>query len=363
VRPAYRNVIEPLDLRASGVRWPGPAIEQLRLDARTTGGAKLAVTGSLRAGAADVTAKVDALPLAPLSPYAAGTGYGVAGGSASLDAKLSMKGDAYDASSRLVLSQLAVSGEQGEALFQQQFGIPLSLALALLTDLEGNITLDVPVTGDRRGTSVGIGSLVGQALTKAILGAITSPLKMIMAVATADGKVASATPQSIRFRPGRAQLAQGGEELLAQLAALLGRSPGLRIELTGRAGAEDERWLREQSLRAEIERSSGFLGSVLNVGELGEREAVLPVLEKRAADEPADVPAEAQDWFDRRVAEQALAPGRIGELAAARAELVRTTLVEQHGIATERIARAPADASATGAQAPEVALTLGAAQR
>jgi hypothetical protein len=42
-----------------------------------------------------VTAKVDGLPLAPFNPYAAGTGYGVGGGAASLESKFSMKGDAY----------------------------------------------------------------------------------------------------------------------------------------------------------------------------------------------------------------------------------------------------------------------------
>ncbi|MEW6267745.1 MAG: DUF748 domain-containing protein, partial [Thermodesulfobacteriota bacterium] len=360
VRPAYRNEIAPLDLRASGVRWPGPVVDELKLDARTKTGARLLVTGSVRGGATDLTAKLDALQLAPLNPYAAGTGYGVGGGTVSLESKLTMKGDSYDASNRLVLSQLQVTGDQGEALFQQQFGVPLSLALALLTDLQGNIALDVPLSGDRGGVSVGLGSIVGQALAKAILGAVTSPLKMIMAVGTAGGKVESATPQTIAFRPGRAELAPGGEDLLERLAALLERSPGLRIELRGRAGGEDERWLREQALREEIEQSSGLWGSMLHVGELDEREAVLPVLQKRAEDEPADVPEEARAWFEERVAEQTVPAGRVAELAGERAELVRAALVERHGIATERVAIAEAEASSTGQEAPEVALALGA---
>ena len=359
VRPTYRNEIKPLNLRATGIRWPGPAIDKLRLDAETSGGAKLTVDGSMRGGATEVTAKVDGLPLAPFNPYAAGTGYGVGGGAASLESKFSMKGDAYHASGHIVLSRLAVTGDQGEALFQRQFGVPPSLALALLTDLAGNISLEIPVSGDRSGTSIDLASIVGQALAKAILGALTSPLKMIMAIGTAGGKVESATPQAIQFRPGRAQLARGGEELLDQLAALLGRSPGLRIEVQGRAGADDERWLREQALRSEIEDSSGVMGSLFNVGELGEREVVMPVLEKRAQDETAEIPAEVKDWFEARVAEQHVSAGQIAGLAAARADLVRAALVEQH-VASERVVVAPADASTTGSQAPEVALSLGA---
>jgi hypothetical protein len=117
--------------------------------------------------------------------------------------------------------------------------------------------------------------------------------------------------------------------------------------------------VREQALRAEIEDSSGVMGSLFNVGELGEREVVMPVLEKRAQDETAEIPAEVKDWFEARVAEQRQRGSGSPSFAAARADLVRAALVEQH-VASERVVVAPADASTTGSQAPEVALSLGA---
>jgi hypothetical protein len=360
VKPFYRSEIRPLDLRASGVRWPGPVVEKLQLDAKTRDGATLAVSGSMRSGATQIKSKLAGLPLAPFNPYAAGTGYGVGGGSASLESEFSMKGDAYESSSRLVLSKLAVTGDQGEALFQQQFGVPLSLALALLTDLQGNIALDIPVTGDRSGTKVGLGSIVGQALTKAILGAVTSPLKMITAVAGAGGAGEAAAPQALLFRRGRAELADGEDARLEQIAALLGRSPRLRIELRGTAGADDLRWLREQALRQEIEDSSGMVGSVRYVGERSERQLAMPVLEQRAKDEPAEVPAEIKDWFEKRVAEQQLPPDALSELAARRAAFLQDVLVTQHGVASERVAVATPAASADGTDPPGVALALGA---
>jgi len=363
VKPFFRNQIHPLDVSATDVRYPGPSVGKLSVDARTSAGGKLALRGSVAKDAVQIDAKLDDLPLSPFNPYAAGTGYGLGGGSASLESKFRLQGEKYDANTKVLVKQLEVKGDQGESLFQQQFGIPLSVALALLKDLEGNITLDVPLAGDRSGTRIALGSIVGQALAKAIVGAITSPLKMISAVAEMGGKIENVAPQAISFRPGRAELAEGEEGRLDALAALLGRSPGLAITLHGVAGAEDARWLREQALRAEIERTSGVVGSVRHLGERNERRVALEVLEKRANDKSAAVPDEVLEWFERHVREQRLEPGALERLATARVDAIRTLLSEQHGVAAERLPVAPPEASESAEAAPAVALALGAAGR
>jgi hypothetical protein len=360
VNPFFRSQIDPLDVSASGVRYPGPTIEKLVVDARTSTGGKLTVRGAVAKDAVQIDAKLDDLPLAPLNPYAVSTGYGLGGGSASLESKFRLQGEKYDATNKILVKQLEVTGNQGESLFQQQFGVPLSVALALLKDLDGNIAMDVPVAGDRSGTRVALGPIVGQALAKAIVGAITSPLKMISAVAEMGGKIENVAPQAIAFRPGRAELAEGEDGRLDQLAALLGRSPGLQIRLHGVAGADDARWLREQALRAEIERTSGIVGSVRHAGERSERRAALEVLEKRAKDETATVPDEALEWFDRKVGEQKLESGALERLAAARADLVRKVLAEGHGVAAERLPIDAPQASDSAPDAPSVGLALGA---
>src|SRR5262245_62804070 len=122
------------------------------------------------------------LPLAQFTPHLASSGYSLAAGSLTLRTQARIDQSSYDTSTDLVISALDVGGTEGESLFLKTFGIPLSVALGLLKDLHGDIHLSVPVTGDRAGVRLDIASLTAQALRKALVGALASPLKLLGAV-------------------------------------------------------------------------------------------------------------------------------------------------------------------------------------
>jgi len=363
VKPFYQANVSPLDLHATGVRWPGPVAKQLKLTAKTREGGLFSVAGHLDPKGSALDAKLEKFPLAPFNPYATSTGYSLSEGALLLESKIKFAGTRYDVENHIVIHELDVAGAQGDALFLQQFGVPLELALALLTDVSGDIVLDVPVTQDESGTTLGLGTIVGGALARALVNAIASPLKLLNAVAGAGGKV-DATPQAVAFQPGRTELAPGAPELVDQLAGLLARSPGLGIGLRGSAGPDDTRWLREQALRTELEGGGGIGGALRGLTtERGERKAVLAALQARAKGEPGDVPTEYTAWFEEKVAAQSLPSGALEKLAAARGEMLRDDLVREHGVDAERVTVEAPAADAGGEGRPEVALALAAARR
>src|SRR5262249_26259244 len=151
--------------------------------AKGNDGGGLTITGSVAPARTRLLAKLTGLTLAPFNPYATSTGYAIGGGTAQLESTITIQSGAYDTKSHLVLNKLHVRSGEGDALFMSKFGMPLELALSLLTDLQGNIVLDIPVRGDAKGMRTDVGSLIGNALTRAILNAVTSPLKLIGAVA------------------------------------------------------------------------------------------------------------------------------------------------------------------------------------
>ncbi len=357
VTPFFSTRIERLDLRARGIRWPGPRVEKLAVAMLGLNGAKLDVSGAIIPGDSQLEAKLVRLPLAQFNPYVTPTGYGLAGGSLSLESTATVKRDVYKTSTDVVVSELEVGGSEGESLFQQNFGIPLSVALGLLKDLDGNITLAVPVDGDRGGVKVGLGSIVGQALRSALLGALASPLKLLGAV-TADGKVKLA-PDPIVFVPGDAVLTGDGAERIEQVAALLSASPGISLTLTGGISESDVRVLRERALLAELEATSG-LRALGQMGEIGMRRAIRQHLQvKRAGTPPEALEPDEESWLETHVAEQKLDPAALATLAAARAAEVRGLLVRDHGIAAARLAIGAPTTEPPAAQ-PGVAIGLGA---
>jgi Domain of Unknown Function (DUF748) len=362
-KPFYRGEIFPLDFSATAVHWPGPAAKQVKLSARTTEGGSLLVTGSLDPRGSDLVAKLEGLPLTPFNPYASGSGYSLGGGAAALESKIKFAGPTYDVNTHIVIHKLDVAGEQGDTLFSQRFGVPLELALALLTDVEGDIVLDVPLSHDVSGTSVGLGGIVGEALAHALVNAIASPLKLISAVAGIGGKVEDLTPKALAFLPGRTDFAPGEADRVDQIAALMARSPGLHLHLRGDTGPDDDRWLREQALRARLE-GGDTIGARLRAltTERGETKAALAYLNDRAAGKDTALPDEDKAWFEAKVAAEVVLPGDLQKLAEQRAARVQSLLVEGSAISADRVI-IDTSAGDIGKGQPCVALGLGAAPR
>ena len=358
VSPYFSTRIERLDLRASGIRWPGPRVEKLAVAMLGLNGAKLDVNGAVVPGNSKIDAKLVKLPLAQFNPYVTPTGYALADGTLSLESKATVDKESYTTSTDVVVSQLDVGGSEGEALFEQNFGIPLSVALGLLKDLDGNITLAVPLDGDRGGARVGLGSIVGQALRKALVGALASPLKLL-GVMTSDGKVKLA-PDPILFAPGDKVMIADGHAQTEQVARLLAASPGIALTLSGGISESDLRVLRERALYAELEATSG-VRALGQLGAIGTRRAVRLFLEAKLGGQPTIEPLDPdeQAWLEEHVAMQSLDPAALSQLASARATTVKETLVRDHGIADARLTLGAAVVEPPAAQAG-VAIGLGA---
>ena len=124
VKPYYRSTLDPIDLSAADVVWPGPTAKDVKLVAKSVDGGVLTVTGNVAPERTRLVAKLAGLPLAPFNPYAASTGYGVAGGTAQLESTITLGKGSYDTKSRLVLHGLDVRGGEGDALFTSKFGMP-----------------------------------------------------------------------------------------------------------------------------------------------------------------------------------------------------------------------------------------------
>src|SRR5439155_330994 len=136
--------------------------------------------------------------------------------------------DRYDSETTLRLAGLDLAGAEGDSLFAQHFGVPLTLALGLMRDVHGVIALTIPVSGGRTGgAQVDVGAVITEALRHAIVNALASPLRLIGAVAGGDDKV-DATPEPIACAPGRPEVAAEARTRVEQLATVLGSAPSCR---------------------------------------------------------------------------------------------------------------------------------------
>jgi len=358
VTPPARARVRGLSLRVKDVRYPAAAAAQVRLLATLPERATLDVGGSLRAGdTGEFTLKLGRLDLPVLNPYAnAAAGATVDRGEASVDAKLALRGAAMRLDADLVLHQVSLS-LRDPATFERQFGVPLDLALALLRDRRGDIRLHLPVSVDEQGTTLGLRSAFASALRAAVVGAVSSPLKMLGAAGpdgAAPGGVARGfAAEPLPSPPGAAALEADPGERLDAIATLARERPALRFALRGLAGEADRPIVAERLLVERVQRGDE-LPELEGTGFFSRRR-IAQALERRAEGGTPELDAEDQALYERYVAAVRVPEERLAALAAARAAAVRDQLVAR-GVDAGRLPLGP---HATDAS-PGVSIGLGA---
>jgi hypothetical protein len=349
VAPPFRGGLRDLTVSARGLSFPANTAEELRVAAVSTTGGSLSLRGALGGEAGEAQLELRELALAPFNPYAgAAAGYSL-GGKASLDTKLRARGPRYEAQNQLRLVKLDVSSKDpGD--FERRFGMPLDVALALLRDPFGNVSLSLPVAVDEKGGGVGLASVVASALRQALLGALTAPLKMVgFAVSAVGGVVAGGGAPSLEpflGVPGAPELAPGQEERLRGLAELLSARPELALRLHGRSAPEDRDGL---ALALLVERVAGGRGlpKLEGAGLLAARR-VRVALAKAAGGEEISLDPDDQALLERYKAAVEVPDERFAALARARAESVRSAAAAL-GADAERLALGdPAEPGAPG---------------
>jgi hypothetical protein len=356
VKPPFSGRLSPIMLQARDVRWPAIAAKQLRLDVITPTQGRIRITGDVAPNGGTLQVTSEDVALSPYNSYVATySSYRLAAGSLSVDTKVTFGEGSYDATNALTLHQLDIGGGGGESLFEREFGIPISMALALMKDTRGDITFDIPVQVGREGTQLDILAIAGQALREALVNALASPLKLFGAVV--GGNQVAIVPPSIAVKLGRAELTEDGATRVEQLGTLLAARPSMAVELTTAATQPDARWLHEQALLKQWQ-GQGFLGSLREIAQGKTRDRVQRALEARAGDEPADLSAEDNAALDAWLQDVPPAsPQQLQALAAQRLTLVAAALRDGASLDPARI-RQSAVGSDVGDEAPVVQIQL-----
>jgi hypothetical protein len=208
--------------------------------------------------ATDVRAEFRNLDLSHFTPYSATfAGYSIRSGRLDVDVHYKVLEKALDADHHIVAKDLQLGDkvEGGESP-----GFLVKLAVSLLKDKEGRITLDIPVTGTVDDPQFSYKGIVWQAM-KQVLGKIaTAPFRFLGKLFGGGGDDA----ELVDFDPGRSDVIPPEREKMDSLAAELARKPDLLLKIEGRFDSvSDGEALREAKVQALVaaRRDSLFKGS------------------------------------------------------------------------------------------------------
>lgn len=291
VKPSYSTLLTDLEGRLgafSNRADAGPA--PLALKGRAEGTALVDISGELNPITAprqlDIKATARDLELPPLSTYSVKyTGHPIERGKLNMDLHYQVKPDGQlAATNQIVLHQLSF----GDEVKGSPASLPVRLAVALLSDRNGVIDIDLPVTGSLNDPQFAVGPLIWKMLGNLIMKAITAPFSLLgKALGGADGADAA----DVGFAPGSAALSPAAREHLDKVAQVLKDKPQLHLTVSAdtHLGTEEAGWRGErlaQQLQSEKRRnlSAGSAAPERGVAitvEAPERPALIEQLYRR----------------------------------------------------------------------------------
>jgi len=173
---------------------------------------------------ANVKASFRNMDLTALSPYSGKfAGYQIERGKLSVDVSYLVQDRKLDAKHKITLTQLQL-GDKVDS--PDATSLPLKLVVALLKDADGNIDLDIPVTGNLDDPKFRVGPIVWKMVVNLCRKIATAPFALL-------GKLfgGGEDMQFIDFAPGSAVVDAPMQERVASLRKALKARGGLSLEI------------------------------------------------------------------------------------------------------------------------------------
>jgi hypothetical protein len=242
-------------------------------------------------------------------------------------------------SNRFVTDGLVLGDKvEGEGMID----LPVKLGVSLLTDKEGHITIEFPIEGNLDDPSFGLGNAIGSAAKEIVSELVKSPFRLL-------GKLGGGSDEEdfgfVEFKAGSAELESNATGKLETLAVGADQRPEVALLVEGTWDAEaDTSGLKEAAFEAlleEREPSRELFESMYR--EAASQEAIDALAaQNTTTDEETGEPAldDTAYYRDLRAAlieAQPVGAAEVQALASARAEAIRTFLVDSQEMDPARV--------------------------
>ena len=238
IKPNYSATLVEIGGRVSGLSSEETLLADVDLRGKLENSAPLEIRGKINPLAKDLflDLKVDFqdMDLSPLSPYSGRyAGYGIQKGKLSLSLKYHIEKRKLESENKVFLDQFTF----GEAVDSPDATkLPVRLAVALLKDREGEIHLDLPVSGSIDDPKFSVWGVVWQILKNLLVKAATSPFALLGALFGGGEELSY-----LEFEPGGHVVPSSEEGKLGNLEKALHDRPALKLEIEGHVDMEKDR--------------------------------------------------------------------------------------------------------------------------
>ncbi|SMG02783.1 DUF748 domain-containing protein [Burkholderia singularis] len=257
IKPNYSANLVAINGTVGAFGTDSTTAAPVNIDAKLAANGPIAIKGTvnplIEKPALDLTATAHDIELTNLTPYSAKyAGYPITKGKLNVDLSYKLDNDQLTANNHIFIDQLTFGDHVDNDTATK---LPVRLAISLLKNSQGQIDVNIPVSGSLSNPEFSIGGLIWRAVLNLIAKAVTSPFTLL-AHAFGSG---SEELGYVEFEPGYAKLSDADQKKLDTISKMLADKPSIRLDLIGRVdpdkdlpGLRDayvERLVKQQKLK------------------------------------------------------------------------------------------------------------------
>ena len=242
------------------------------------------------------------------------------------------------ADNEVIVRNLTVAPTRQNDEVKKKIGLPLGMIVALITDKDNGIDVNVPLSGELNQVKAGMGDAIWTALKNAVTNIVAAPFRSIGKLfKSKGGSLEDLQVDPVTFAAGSADVDPEMGKHLTEVAGFLKQAPMIKLALAPVAAPRDVESLKAQELTLRIQRMQ-------NEKKLPDFNAAVAAAFKEKL--PDVTPPESSEAQLAALREREPAPdGLMTELLERRVAAVREALVKTEGIPAERLLPGTAQAS------------------
>lgn len=238
IHPSFSAKMVSIGGRISGLSSTADSQADVELRGRLDNYAPLEITGKINPLRGDLLVDLKAafkdMDLSPVTPYSGKyIGRTIQKGKLSFDLKYLIAQKKLDSENKIFIDQLTL-GDKVDS--PQATKLPVGLAIALLKDRQGQIKLDIPVTGTLDDPQFSVWQIVLKVIVNLLTKAATSPFALLGALFGGGEELSY-----VDFDYGSATVPEAGLKKLDTLAKALSDRPSLKMDIEGYVDIENDR--------------------------------------------------------------------------------------------------------------------------
>ncbi|QNH07756.1 DUF748 domain-containing protein [Pseudomonas sp. B11D7D] len=351
--PSFATAVQQMNGRIGVLDNQKPQAASVDIQGKVDRYAPMSIKGKLTPfdplNSLDIATSFKNVELTTITPYSGKfAGYRIRKGRLNLDLHYRIEKGQLNAENKVLVENLQL-GERVDS--PDAVDLPIRLAVALLKDTQGRISIELPVQGDLNNPQFSVMPIVWQTLRNLVLRAAQAPFKFIAGLVGGSNVDLSTVP----FSAGSAELEGDARQALDTLAKALEERPNLRLEVEGQAAqSADGPLLAEQRLQREfretwykvLQRRGDKVPASpdeLTVAEDEQAALLEGIYRARLKQQPpaewSELDSEQRQQNMRKAVLDSWAKSKLllRQLAQQRAATIKDYLVEQGGLYDERV--------------------------